>query len=171
MSVTKCKWGCDESLCSCAATGCTRCRLLCARAETQVRLTKIGTSAVIDTTCFTGVISHIYMTRNESSDDVRHWFLRASKDLWPVALGSVSLRKSPCIRQNCPRCASGKRHSSYALSGYCGKRRFSVYVPDELAPDIQSALERGRRLQDLLKEAGVRYVRARKRERRSKRDK
>jgi hypothetical protein len=111
------------------------------------------------------------MTRNESSNDVRHWFLRATKDLWPVALGSVSLRKSPCIRQNCPTCASGKGHSSYALSGYRGKRRFSVYVPDELAPDIQRALERGRRLQDLLKEAGVRYVCARKRERHSKREK
>jgi len=111
------------------------------------------------------------MPRNESSEDVRHWFLHAIKDVWPVALGSVSLRKSPCIRKNCPMCASGQGHSSYALSGYRGKRRFSIYVPDELAPDIQRALEQGRRLQDLLKEAGMRYLRARKRERRSRREK
>jgi hypothetical protein len=111
------------------------------------------------------------MVKNESSEDVRHWFLHAIKDVWPVALGSVSLRKSPCIRKNCPMCASGQGHSSYALSGYRGKLRFSIYVPDELAPDIQRALEQGRRLQDLLKEAGMRYLRARKRERRSRREK
>ena len=108
------------------------------------------------------------MNKNETSEDVRRWFLRAIKDLWPVALGSVSLRKSPCIRKNCSACASGQGHSSYALSGYRGNRRFSVYVPDELAPDIQRAVEKGRRVQDLLKEAGVRYLRAEKRERRSK---
>lgn len=124
---------------------------------------------MIDIVLCTGVTSHLYMTKNESSQDVRHWFLHAIKDVWPVALGSVSLRKSPCIRKNCSMCASGQGHSSYALSGYRGKRRFSIYVPDELAPDIQRALQQGRRLQDLLKEAGVRYLRARKRERRFRR--
>jgi len=105
------------------------------------------------------------MKKNETSADVRRWFLRAVGELWPVALGSVSLRRSPCIRENCSACASGQGHSSYALSGYRGNRRFSVYVPDELAPDLQKALEQGRHLQDLLKEAGVRYLRARKYER------
>lgn len=111
------------------------------------------------------------MKRNETSADVRRWFLRAVGELWPVALGSVSLRRSPCIRENCSACASGQGHSSYALSGYRGNRRFSVYVPDELAPDIQRALEQGRQLQDLLKEAGVRYLHAQKRERISSRQK
>ena len=108
------------------------------------------------------------MSHRESSQDVRRWFLNAIRDLWPVAMGSVSLRKSPCIRENCSACASGEGHSSYALSGYQGNRRFSVYVPDELAPEIQAAVEKGRRLQDLIKEAGVRYLRAQKRERRSR---
>jgi len=125
------------------------------------------TKVVIDNALCTGAILHLYMNKNETSEDVRRWFLRAIKDLWPVALGSVSLRKSPCIRENCSACASGQGHSSYALSGYRGNRRFSVYVPDELAPDIQRALEKGRRVQDLLKEAGVRYLRAEKRERHS----
>ncbi len=57
-------------------------------------------------------------------------------------------------------------HSSYALSGYRGDRRFSIYVPEELAPDVQTAVENGRQLQELMKEAGLRYVRARKSERR-----
>jgi molybdopterin-guanine dinucleotide biosynthesis protein A len=108
------------------------------------------------------------MNENETSEDVRRWFVSAIKNLWPIALGSVSLRKSPCIRENCSACASGQGHNSYALSGYRGESRFSVYVPDELAPEIEKAVEKGRRLEDLIKEAGVRYLRARKRERRSK---
>jgi hypothetical protein len=103
--------------------------------------------------------------KSETSEDVRCWFFRAIKDLWPIAMGSVSLRRSPCIRENCSSCASGQGHSSYALSGYRGKRRFSVYVPDDLAPEIQRAVDNGRRLQDLIKEAGVRYLRAEKRRR------
>ena len=108
------------------------------------------------------------MNKSETSEDVRRWFVGAIKDLWPVALGSVSLRKSPCIRENCSACASGQGHSSYALSGYRGNRRFTVYVPDELAPEIQKAIDKGRRLQDLIKEAVVRFLRAEKRKRRSK---
>ena len=108
------------------------------------------------------------MNKSETSEDVRRWFVGAIKDLWPVALGSVSLRKSPCIRENCSACASGQGHSSYALSGCRGNRRFTVYVPDELAPEIQKAIDKGRRLQDLIKEAGVRFLRAEKRKRRSK---
>jgi molybdopterin-guanine dinucleotide biosynthesis protein A len=105
------------------------------------------------------------MKKSETSEDVQRWFFRAIQDLWPIALGSISLRKSPCIRENCSACASGQGHSSYALSGYRGKHRFSVYVPDELAPEIQEAIDKGRRLQDLIKEAGVRYLRAEKRRR------
>jgi molybdopterin-guanine dinucleotide biosynthesis protein A len=105
------------------------------------------------------------MKTTETSDDVRLWFLKAIEPLWPVALGSVSLRKSPCVRENCSACASGDGHSSYALSGYQGDHRFSVYVPSDLAPEITEAVENGRRIQDLVKEAGVRYLHAAKRER------
>jgi hypothetical protein len=107
------------------------------------------------------------MPKSETPEEVRRWFLNAIQNLWPIAGGSISLRKSPCIRENCSACASGVGHSSYALSGYRGNRRFSVYVPDQLAPEIQKAVEAGRELQDLMKEAGLRYVRARKSERRA----
>jgi hypothetical protein len=105
------------------------------------------------------------MAKDETPEEIKRWFLNAVQRLWPIAMGSVSLRKSPCIRENCSACASGIGHSSYALSGYRGNRRFSVYVPEELAPDIQKAVEHGRQVQDLMKEAGLRYVYARKRER------
>jgi hypothetical protein len=107
--------------------------------------------------------------KSETSEGVKRWFLDHIGDLWPLALGSISLRKSPCVRKNCSACASGKGHSSYALSGYRGGRRFSVYVPDELAPEMEKAVENGRRLEDLMKEAGIRYLKARKQERNRRR--
>ena len=102
-------------------------------------------------------------------DELKRWFLDGAEELWPIALGSLSLRKSPCIRKQCSACASGHGHLSYALSGYQGKRRFSIYVPDELAPEIEKAIENGRQLQELMKEAGLRYIKERKRARQEKR--
>ncbi len=100
------------------------------------------------------------MSKDETSADVRRWFLEAIQKLWPVALGSLSLRKSPCVRANCQACASGEGHSSYALYGRRGDRRFSIYVPESLVPDVRAAIQNGRVLQELINEAGVRYVNA-----------
>jgi hypothetical protein len=44
-----------------------------------------------------------------------------------------------------------------------------VYVPDELVPELERALENGRQLQALLYEAGVRYAKALKLERKRRR--
>ena len=109
------------------------------------------------------------MPRQETSEDVRNWFQRAIRDLWPVASGSLSLRKNPCIRPQCKLCESGQGHSSYALYGRTGKRRFSIYVPEELAPEVERAIQNGRSLQQLISEAGRRYAVALKKERQSSR--
>jgi hypothetical protein len=37
-------------------------------------------------------------------------------------------------------------------------KRFSIYVPEELVPEVRGALSNGRRVQDLVIEAGVRYT-------------
>jgi hypothetical protein len=108
------------------------------------------------------------MTRTQTSVDVRAWFAKAIRNLWPVATGSLSLRRGRCIRPNCPACASGKLHSSYSLYGRRGKRRFSLHVPNRIVPEVRKAIRNGRRLQELIREAGVRYVRTLKRERDSK---
>ena len=103
------------------------------------------------------------MRKTESTEDVQRWFAGGIRNLWPVAVGSLSLRKGPCIRPNCPACASGKGHSSYALYGRRGKRRISLYVPERLVPEVRAAIQNGRRLQELINEAGARYVSALKR--------
>ena len=82
-----------------------------------------------------------------------------------MAVGSLSLRRSPCIRKGCRLCESGQGHSSYALYGRKGDRRFSIYVPDELAEDLERAIRNGRDLQKLMTEAGRRYTLALKNER------
>jgi hypothetical protein len=103
--------------------------------------------------------------RNERPEDVKRWFRREAERLWPLALGSVGLRRGPCIRENCSACGSGQGHASYALSGRLGRGRTSLYVPEELVPEIEQAVEQGRQLQELMREAGQRYLTALKRER------
>lgn len=103
--------------------------------------------------------------KQNTPEQVHGWFLDALREIWPVADGSLSFRKSPCIRPNCAACARGEGHSSYALYGRRAGKRFSIYVPDELAPDIQKAVENGRRLKALINEAGVRYTHALKTQR------
>jgi hypothetical protein len=96
----------------------------------------------------------------ESPEDVRRWFLRQVSELWPLAAGSLSLRTGPCIRENCSACQRGEGHASYALYGRKKSRRFSVYVPQELVPLVQQAVNNGRKLQKLMREAGLRYTAA-----------
>ena len=98
------------------------------------------------------------MTRNESPEEVRRWFLRQVSKLWPLAVGSLSLRTGPCIRENCSACERGEGHASYALYGRNKNRRFSVYVPEELVPLLQQAVNNGRKLEKLMREAGLRYT-------------
>jgi hypothetical protein len=105
------------------------------------------------------------MSRRETPEDVRRWFQEATRDLWPMAVGSLSLRKSPCIRERCQLCAAGQGHPSYALYGRKRNQRFSIYVPDDLAADLEKAIRNGRTLQKLMTEAGRRYTLARKNER------
>jgi len=97
---------------------------------------------------------------SETPENVIRWFHAEVQKLSPVAAGSLCLRKSPCIRKNCPACAKGKYHSSYALYGRHAGKRFCIYVPEELVPKVREAIANGRRVQDLISEAGVRYTEA-----------
>ena len=104
----------------------------------------------------------------ETPQDVERWFASAIARLWPLADGSLSLRRCPCVRDNCQACARGEGHPSYVLYARRNGRRVSIYVPDDLAPKIEGALANGRRMQELIDEAGVRYVDAVKRQRRAR---
>jgi hypothetical protein len=111
---------------------------------------------------------HIYIMKtnqSESPSDIWRWFQNQADSLGPAVLGSLSLRRSPCVRENCPACLSGEQHASYVLYGRLKGRRFAVYVPEELVAEVRRCLENGRALQDLLYQVAPRYVKALKRER------
>jgi hypothetical protein len=103
--------------------------------------------------------------RKESREELRQEFLAAVSKLWPVAGGSLSLRKSSCIRERCGACESGAGHPRYGLWGRSGGERFSLYVAEELVPELEQALLNGQALQQLVREMGVRYTQVRRSER------
>ena len=111
-------------------------------------------------------------TRKAKTEDpaaVGAWFGKAIETIWPVADGSLSLRKSPCVRANCPACAAGEGHRSYVLYGRTGNKRFSMYVPEDLVPEVRAAMENGRRLKELISYAGLRCYTGVQKEKRKRR--
>src|SRR5260370_42532189 len=101
----------------------------------------------------------------ESASGGVRWLQSEGAGLWPALLGSLSFRRSACVRENCPACRSGEQHPSYVLYGRAKGRRVAVYVPEELVPEVRRSLDNGRALQDLLQQAAPRYIKALKRER------
>lgn len=112
-------------------------------------------------------VAHVVMkaARFESSSEVVRWLQNEVAGLWPAVLGSLSFRRSPCVRENCPACMSGEQHPSHVLYGRLQGRRIAVYVPEELVPEVRRSLDNGRALQELLQQAAPRYIKALKRER------
>jgi len=80
---------------------------------------------------------------SESPSDVMRWLQSEGAVLWPAFLGSLSLRRSRCVRPNCAACLSGEQHQSYVLYDRAEGRRIAVYVPEELVP--QGAARSGQR--------------------------
>ena len=83
--------------------------------------------------------------RFESSTDVVRWLQGEAAELWPALLGSLSFRRSPCVRENCPACMSGEQHPSHVLYGRLKGRRVAVYVPEELVPEVLPSIPRASR--------------------------
>jgi len=66
--------------------------------------------------------------------------LRAALDeLWPVAKGSPSRVRKPCIRSSCKACASATKHPVWLFSFRQTGRRVCMYVPERLVPTLHSA--------------------------------
>jgi hypothetical protein len=98
--------------------------------------------------------------KTETLADVEQWFRKQATGLWPAALGSLSLRRSPCVREHCEACRSGEQHSSHVLYGRIKGRRFAIYIPEQLAPELRRCLDNGHALQELLYQSALRYTKA-----------
>jgi hypothetical protein len=106
-------------------------------------------------------------SKTDSPADVISWMESEAASLWPALLGSLSYRRTRCMQPNCAACQSGEQHRSYVLYGRHEGRRFAIYVPDDLIDEVRRAVDNGRALQDLLMQAGPRYVEALKHARKS----
>jgi hypothetical protein len=93
----------------------------------------------------------------------KQWATRLA-GLWPALKGSLTQVKKPCIRENCPACARGDKHPAWLLSFTDGGRRRCRYVPLALVSTLQQALRNGRRVEQLLYQAGPALLKAYRRQ-------
>ncbi|MGB2614706.1 MAG: hypothetical protein WBD63_03360 [Phycisphaerae bacterium] len=66
-------------------------------------------------------------------------FLDELTALWPLAKGSLTEVRKPCIRPRCPACKAGRKHKAIFFSFPKGGKRVCRYVPAELAPLLRQA--------------------------------
>ena len=90
---------------------------------------------------------------NDEATVKKKWQKEISS-LWPAAKGSLAKVYKPCIRKNCPACARGDKHPAWLLSFTSRGRRKTMYVPLALVPTIKKALQSGRKIEQLLYQAG-----------------
>jgi len=112
-------------------------------------------------------VQHADQIPTETRIPCRRPTLVATADRQPVACRPRLSQLSPQSLHSpeLPRLSFRGEAPSYVL--YCRQqgRRFSLYVPEELVPQVQRWLDNGRALQELLYQAAPRYVQALKRER------
>ena len=84
---------------------------------------------------------------------------QAMAGIWPVAKGSLSLVRKPCVRANCKACASGEKHPVWLFSFRQAGRRRCMYVPERLVATLRQAIENGRRMEALIADAGEALIR------------
>lgn len=102
---------------------------------------------------------HTFMNKSSASGsgDLDELFAQIRK-LWPAAKGSVAAVRKPCIRPGCKACAKGHKHHAFILSYKEGTRRRCLYVPARQVEALRRAIANGRRIEDLLSQAGARLV-------------
>ena len=94
------------------------------------------------------------MSKTKTSLEQRA-FLAELGGMWPLAKGSLTQVRKPCIRPTCPVCRSGRKHPAWLFSFTQSGKRICRYVPAELVPVLKRALENGRRLERRLSALGA----------------
>lgn len=94
------------------------------------------------------------MKQKNVTSSVQKRFWKKLQACWPALKGSLALVHKPCVRPNCPTCASGKKHPNYLLAFSDKGRRRCLYVPAAMVPALKRALSNGRRIEQLLYQMG-----------------
>ena len=82
----------------------------------------------------------------------------ALRSCGPVAKGSLSQVRMRCAKGGCRACKSGRGHSAWIFAYRVDGRRKCLYVRKGDVPKVKAAIERGRRVEALLLEEGVRLI-------------
>jgi len=97
--------------------------------------------------------------QKNTSSTVQTQFWDKLQTCWPALKGSLAQVRKPCIRPNCPACASRKKHPNYLLAFTQNGQRRCLYVPMAMVPVLKRALANGRRLEKLLYAMGPALLR------------
>ena len=104
------------------------------------------------------------MPKTQRSPD-HQAFLDELAALWPLAKGSLTEVRKPCIRPACPACKDGRKHKAIFFSFPKDGQRVCRYVPAELAPVLRKALANGRLLERRLAQLGEALLEAYRKDR------
>ncbi len=85
-------------------------------------------------------------------------FLREFATHWPLAKGSLTFVRRPCIRPNCPACQRGEKHGAWIFTFRQGGKQRCRYVPKDLVPLLRQAITNGRWLEARMTEAGAALI-------------
>ena len=81
-------------------------------------------------------------------------FLDEVAGLWPLAKGSVSEVRKPCVRKGCKACAEGRGHPAAIYTYREGGKLRCMHVRPEFVPELKQAIENGRALEAALVRLG-----------------
>ena len=84
--------------------------------------------------------------------------LAALRSCGPVAKGSLSSVRMRCAKKGCAACMAGTGHPAWIFAYRVDGRRKCLYVRKGDVPKVKAAIERGRRVEALLLEEGVRLI-------------
>jgi hypothetical protein len=105
------------------------------------------------------MIYTILMRRNPAdSSSSEILFLQHISKLWPAIKGSMAQVRKTCLRPGCKACAQGEKHRAFILSFTQDGKRRCMYVPKDLVPLLERALQNGRRIEALLYELGPKLL-------------
>ena len=96
----------------------------------------------------------------DGKGDVDEALLVALRACGPVAKGSLSSVRMKCAKKGCAVCGKGVGHPAWIFAYRVGGRRKCLYVRKRDVPAVREALDRGRRLEALLLEEGVRLIKS-----------
>lgn len=85
-------------------------------------------------------------------------FMRELAKLWPLAKGSLSQVRRPCVRKNCRACAQGRKHPAFIFTYRQQGRLRCLYVRPAMVPALRQAIANGRVLEERLTRLGPEVI-------------